>query len=627
MKDAINNIMKLRELVQKELCVLNPEDSQMWSEESVRAIDAGQLPDMSYVRAIINTENPETDSPENVLIRDIKNFVNREREIIQFLNDEDLPKPQNREIKIQEFLENAWDKGFTYFFSVLKSLNISRFPVTEENLVLPIELDFEIYTTAIRFVQSKDNFEDWITFVDDNSNELLPKYDFKGAGLPTISDKVQNYVDRIKEFLDGHNNSFGLLLPTFKKMVSEIWGENYHAFFTNGGATDAALRFSNAYWQEHPNAQMIHSNHDYTPMFNGVSDQNQHQIDIDLKSETEESWAEKILNEKKKILVQNSHLADEPFAVFLNSEFRQGIWQVDVHKIVKILRQKDPNLHIWVDAAQDNRFFADHSDSSNPDRNPDQNSDFDIGDVVFCSKRKQLTLINQNRYPEESNIGYALAERCGGRLAETDLMQLLANLLFEKHKIAHTTTHLTGNSALWRYSGKQKYLDGQVDTAEDYFEQSEILSRHFEFHRERLADENYEWKVARILNISQTSESEINIWEILKNLEKQGMGKIDCFDLNDANLSGELSLDSIDFDANYLTFLDQVRAFQKYHLGNISVSLLPEDLSDETFTKDWTRQKIAEHKLFRLFLTVEHLPAEITNFLKALESEISTLEK
>ena len=603
MEDSVE--AEIRNIVQRQWNILDPERTDFWSSDSKKFLGSAFNLFLNQVRSTILNPNRAIDEEHQqtaCLLQDIARVVRREREIIEFLNDPDLVNPRKRWEKIESVLQKNWKKGFLVFFEFLQHVRpLERAPMEGRELTFLPELDYEMYLAAIRFVQARSEFEDWKKFVRAKEVAQDFKLDFSGAAHPNDTEKIRYFVRRTEELPNG----FWSLLQTFKSQVREIWGADYEAFFTGGGANEAAFKFFHAFSKVYPKTPTLVNNYEYLPMMNGIS--SPIEMAIEPENEDEISFLEKIKKYKSEAISKNPELENERFAVFFSSRFRGGILRFDLPKLVKMIRDFDPQMFIFVDGAQDSRFFAES----------------DVGDVFFSSKRKQITLISQKVFPQSGNPGHALSERRGGRLNPQDLAALIINLFFARHQIDHCVPNLTQNAGLWDYRGRGEYVKNEMKKAQQSFEKSPALQTHFELLLEReVGCDKRERMPAQILQMRQKLDSDLDIWALSTQLKSKGL-KFDIFCLHDECLGGEKKWSEIDFSAPLNIFLDSVREFQNYYLGDLGFSLLPPADLGEAEAKNWVGAKAKEHRFFRLFLDVNNRPDEIIEFLRIFAEQVS----
>ncbi len=534
---------------------------------------------------------------------------------------------EKRKEKMKCDMERIYVAGHEVFFIFISALGRIDFPLHRDNLLFPLELEFDIFREAVKVVQAQPDFEKWVSYVQDHCEENRESEEgaYLKAGLPKRSEKLTKFHGQVQDFLGQHysDEKFSILLAGFKETLRRTFGPNYEGYYTYG-TTNAFRALQDRFWKTYPQAKLYYTPYEYLKMPHLVVRDRREVIDMEDLDMSEDEIVAQVFRKSEMEQAQGKN--DDPVVILVSSEFRAGKRKLDIHRLSVLIEAKNKELgkkryHLWIDAAQDNRFFV-HDDD--PDYNPG-NTNLYVGDAVFFSKRiggtgKGLVLLNKNTYPSESDIAYGMSEGSGGGINEGHLIDIMGNLFLERTKIAHQLRDLVRISGLWRFTGKGKFLDSEVQKAQDLMKELPHLSRYFVFETQDVPQSDYEWQVHRILRLKRNRGSNMDVEGLVKRLGDQEF-KVEGF-----SVWGLEKIAAIDFNQPFVSFVQQVREAQEYHGNHLLCELLPARIEDEDTVKDWVNQKIDEHEVIRIFLNVLHKPDTLTSLLRAADEIIGEME-
>ncbi len=619
------------------------------------------------------TELPQAQEGTNEAINTLQEIfrtheqnITKEATATSWINEiATIPSEEKRRNAIKEYLTAIYKKGHPKFFDFITTLGQINFPAREEDMLLPLHLEYEIITEAIQGVaQKQPDFENWIAYVKShtNENENTQEEIYMKPGTPIISPKLEKFHAQIKTFLDNpsqRDRKYEILLNTFKKLIKEKFGKNYDGYYTTG-TTNAFTALQDKFWKVHPNAHLYHTPNEYLVMPYKVMPQKRQSIDMD-PYDPEEVFLQRIFDDVKKRELNGEEVC-ESVVILISSELRGGIRIFDVHRIAEIVEEKNKSLgykkyHLWIDAAQDNRLFVHPKSENNPVYHP-ENPDLFIGDIVFSSKRigqgtgRGLVLVNNNTYPPEEDIAYSLSESSGGGTNEDFLIDIIGGLYIETTQMPHQLADLTKTPSLWRLKGRGKFLDWEIVRAFELIKRLPFLKKHFRLEAQnRPLDsleigrknhgkfkKNNERQGHRILRLAKNEKSPVNLSQLVNRLAKRGI-KVDA-----EPAEGLPKVQEIDFNLPVSDFIHQVCAAQTHHANRLFHELLPiteappplpkiiqilvnrsvTETLQEIAIKNQVTEKIQEQEIIRILLDVLHPENTLMNVLCAIDDELSS---
>lgn len=504
-----------------------------------------------------------------------------------------------------------------------------------EDLLLPLQLDYEIYIELIRAAQSNPYFSEWMDHLSnkvkngknhkDSAEEELK---LNGAALPEMFPKINQYVASTMRYAGGGSShrgeKFEVMVKAFKKITGELFGERMDAFF--GVATTKNLAgLVSRFWSFHPNAELVAGAYEYLPMYYSISDPNKrHLADLEDINFDEEQLVASLLKNGEAIRTRRIVRAipkEEPIVLLVSTQMRIGAKLMDTKKIAELIEAENVRIghkqyHVWFDASQDSRLVAD-------------------GDIVFYSKRFAgsgggMVLANKETYPDDDGKDITEALRLRSSYDSSIIPRLIASLHLTSNKVGHTVSNLTQTPGLWYYRGKGTFVASEVEKASIYLNASPLLKGLFSIECQMPTDPQ-QWKVDAVLRVTP-SDAALEKLDVAKlgDALKNDFG-VDCssYSLNNMGKDGSMSfsrlnqaLEATPFDLD--GFIAMVEEFQFFYQSWIVKALLPsENRNDAEYVKDYFRQAAKEHNYFRLLITALDRPDYLLDFVKRLETAVS----
>ena len=569
-----------------------------------------------------------------------------------------LPEPQRREAFRQLFQE-ALDQDFEKMYNLIKVLGGTDIlqiaekhrgtnPFTEEDMLLPLQIDHELFTEAVQTAQKHPKFKEWMEFVEakaakqngQNPDEL-DELNLDGAALPEMFPKIAEYEDRIDRHVKGRGgkkgNSFGTLTRTFKHMSQRLYGEDAvaslepedqsskEAFYGVGTLPtfkSLVLRF----WDEdhYPNAHLIASPYEYFPMYYQVSKSKRHLADVPNGLVfTENELVEAMLKKGREIMVKREDGPDaetDPIILLISSQLRIGGKMLDTAKIAALVEAENATIgykqyDIWFDASQDSRVIKQ-------------------GDIVLHSKRHGgtgggMVIASAETYPEDAaDIREAFRTRSGYN--SRYIPRMIASMFSIDKKIGHSFSSLIDpkTSSLWYYKGGGGFLQAEINRAQEVLQASPDLKELFTMTASLPDADSGQWRIDTIARLELTEEgqkrgidmkrlrgdlAELNVSLTYFNLEhcdtnhgRPGFKKLMRF------------FNTEPFDL--ASFIKAVETFQKFYSQEMVMSLLPqENREDPEYVREYFQKAVAQHDYFRIFVTAIDRKDTIKDFIKRLE--------
>ena len=549
---------------------------------------------------------------------------------------------RQRQIFIRNKLKEIYAAGGNETLDgLISSIGSIKLPIGSEKLILPVQIQYELFIRTIRMLQAfkdkgkktKPRLASWVRFVRKNiSNIESPENNVSidlRSGKPKDSEKLEKYLQDGIECIDHvpTNEQFWFLVKNFKKLILDNFGDNYEGFVTSG-AKKAFLAIKNAMWQKYPNMRLYHTQYEYSPMVQTIEKKQRRSVHIsDIQNISEEEIAEKFFYSAE--IEETQGHESEPKVILVSSEPREGLRIIDVQRLANVIDKKNKELgkkvyHLWVDAAQDDRLFVHPKSKRNPEYHPD-NPDLYIGDVVFWSKLlPHLTLLKKETYPPDEDIAFSLSERSG----ETILNQAFLKVMFHIHQIrsrlAAQYSDLRIIPDLARFKGTGGFLSSEIHKAQEVSEGLRNFSRHFDIIIQTGKRSKLDWQSHRIIKIAKKTDSDLDIPELVKNLERNGLKK--RFQVDSLSIRKHDRIKAIDFEAPLVEFVKQVREAQRYHADLLFEEIIPERITNEAAAKKHVRDVIQRHEAIRINLKVDQKPGTLNKLLETIDDELENVD-
>jgi hypothetical protein len=551
-----------------------------------------------------------------------------------------------RREKMRTIFNEALDNNPATFYDLVKALGEIDFfdlvlqsknpgeELTAEELLLPLQLDHELYTELIQTAQNNPRFKEWMEYVsgkakqeekpEGNDNEELK---LNGAALPEIFPKINQYVASAMRYAGGSSghrgDRFEVMVEAFKKITRDIFGKDMDAFF--GVATTKNLAgLISRFWSFYPNAELVAGAYEYLPMCYAVSDHNKrHIVDLEDINFTEEDLTKSLFNKGDEIRKDRKVRGipeREPIVLLVSTQMRIGAKLVDTKKVAQIVETENQRIgykqyHLWFDSSQDSRVMDD-------------------GDIVFFSKRFAgsgggMVLANNKTYPEDDGKDIKEALRLRSSYDASIIPRLIASLHLTSRKVGHTVSALTHTPGLWHYKGKGTFVAGEIEKARTHIDKSELLSGLFSIESQ-MPDDPAQWKVDAVLRVvpSDKALQTLNIARLGNDLKD--VFHVDCSSFSLDNLRGANGVDftklmeALEAEPFRLNkFIEIVEEFQQFYQSWIVKSLLPSNHRENPdHVREYFKQSAKEHNYFRLFITALDRPDYLLDFTKRLEEAV-----
>ncbi len=561
-----------------------------------------------------------------------------------------LPEAERR-VAFHKLFEEAMNGDFERMYSLIEtlgSIDILRLaekergadPLTENDMLLPLQIDNELFTEVLGVAQTHPQFKDWIRFLGqkadgelDQTSEQLDELRLDGAALPEMFPKIAEYEDRITRHVQTRGGrkgkSFEVMTKAFKTIATTLFGNEVEAFYGVGTFPtfkSLALRF----WKYNPDADLIACPYEYLPMWYQVAENRRHMADIPQGIDfTEEQLMDSLFRKGQEVREKRRQRGVEdnaPIVLLVSSQMRIGGKMLDTKKIAELVETENQKnagdgrsrYHLWLDASQDSRVIKE-------------------GDIVFYSKRHGgtgggMVLARKATYPEDSqDIKEAFRTRSGYDLKY--IPRIVAALFCIDKKIGHKFANLLDPKTigLWYFSGKGTFLEKEIEKAADAIRVGG-LNKLFTMEASLPASDSGQWRIDTIVRISTTEKGHetLDLKQLEQNLKSLNVN-VSSFNLE--HLEGtegnpkfsELMemLGREPFDC--AVFIEAVKKFQEYYSQAIVVSLLPtENEQDALKVKEHFLRAVKQHNYFRLFITAIDRPDTLLDFVKRLETAVDT---
>ncbi len=576
-------------------------------------------------------------------VDDYRYGIDSDRLQVQLRSMLDMDEPTRRG-EMRKLFQEALDTDHEIFYRLVQTLGeIDIFNLTVESktadslsgddLLLPLELDYELYTELIQTAKAHPSFKAWMAFLSEKTEGKKPmqqgqqELKLNGAALPEIFPKIDHYVESAMKYLGGRScdkgKKFMLMLEAFKKISEEVFGKDMEAFCavaTTRNLTSLVSRF----WSAFPHAELIAEPYEYLPMWYAVSDATKrHMIDIDNLNFNEEHLTVELLRKGETIRQKRkaeSVPEKDPIVLLISTQMRIGAKLLDPKKIMQWVDAENEFLgfqqyHVWFDASQDSRIVAD-------------------GDLVFYSKRFAgsgggMVLANKATYPEDDGHDIRESFRLRSSYDVSIIPRLTASLHLTSRKVGHHVANLAQTPGLWYFQGKGTFVAGEVEKARSSLSQSPIVKDLFTLEHQMPSDAK-QWKVDAVMRIIPTDKAlkMLDMKKLSQDLHQRFSVDFSCFNLQEHEGGGGMSFSELTeaCDAepfNRESFIAKVEAFQFYYQSWIVKSLLPsEGREDADVVRAYFRQAVKEHSYFRIFTTALDKPDTLREFIKRLEQAV-----